>query len=78
MAACRCAALINMQDAFKSQLCLPLNATLVSALARMTAAIGHPTLRLMRVRIGGFRLDDLAAGTWRELARAERTRVMGG
>jgi len=45
---------------------------------RMTAAIGHPTLRLMRVRIGGFRLDDWAAGTWRELAGAERTRVMGG
>lgn len=45
---------------------------------RMNAAIGHPTLRLMRVRIGGFRLDDLAAGTWRELAGAERTRVMGG
>ncbi len=29
-----------MDDAFKSQLCLPLNPTLVSALARMTAAIG--------------------------------------
>ena len=40
MAACRCAALIDMHDAFKSQLCLPLSATLVSALARMTAAIG--------------------------------------
>jgi 23S rRNA pseudouridine2457 synthase len=38
----------------------------------MTAAIGHPTLRLMRVRIGGFRLGSLAPGTWRELDAAER------
>src|SRR5205814_2365153 len=33
---------------------------------RMTAAIGHPTLRLVRVRIGQFLLGDLAPGTWRE------------
>ncbi|MBI5802760.1 MAG: pseudouridine synthase [Verrucomicrobia bacterium] len=45
---------------------------------RMTAAIGHPTLRLVRVRIGEFRLDDLVAGTWRELDEAERKRVLGG
>ena len=44
---------------------------------RMTAAIGHPTLRLLRVRIGGFRLQELAAGTWRELAAAERQQVFG-
>jgi 23S rRNA pseudouridine2457 synthase len=44
---------------------------------RMTAAVGHPTLRLVRVRIGDLRLDDLglAPGTWRELAAAERRRV---
>src|ERR1051325_2953783 len=36
---------------------------------RMTAAIGHPTLRLLRVRIGGFRLGELPPGTWRELHR---------
>src|SRR6267378_7259493 len=29
---------------------------------RMTAAIGHPTLRLVRVQIGGLELRDLAAG----------------
>lgn len=34
---------------------------------RMTAAIGHPTLRLLRVRIGNFWLGDLPSGQWREL-----------
>jgi len=34
---------------------------------RMTAAIGHPTLRLIRVRIGNFRLGDLPPGRWRVL-----------
>ena len=43
----------------------------------MTAAVGHPTLRLLRVRIGGFVLADLAPGTWRELAPAERAAVFG-
>lgn len=42
---------------------------------RMTAAVGHPTLRLIRVRIGDFLLGDLPAGTWRELSAAERTAV---
>jgi 23S rRNA pseudouridine2457 synthase len=32
---------------------------------RMTAAIGHPTLRLMRVRIGALWLGDLPPGEWR-------------
>jgi len=39
---------------------------------RMTAAIGHPTLRLLRVRIGKFLLGDLLAGKWRELNAEER------
>ncbi len=34
---------------------------------RMTAAIGHPTLRLIRVRIGNVRLADLPPGQWRVL-----------
>ena len=34
---------------------------------RMTAAIGYPTLRLIRWRIGEWTLDDLAPGQWREL-----------
>ncbi len=35
---------------------------------RMTAAVGHPTLRLVRVAVGEHRLDDLAPGTWRRVA----------
>lgn len=34
---------------------------------RMTAAIGHPTLRLIRCRIGDWSLDGLAPGEWREV-----------
>ena len=33
---------------------------------RMTAAVGHPTLRLVRWRIGEWALDGLAPGEWRE------------
>ncbi|MEO6992875.1 MAG: pseudouridine synthase [Lacunisphaera sp.] len=42
---------------------------------RMTAAIGHPTLRLQRVRIGKFSLGALSPGQWRELSGAERADV---
>ena len=38
---------------------------------RMTAAIGHPTLRLIRVRVGNLWLGDLAAGQWRILTPQE-------
>jgi len=34
---------------------------------RMTAAVGLPTLRLVRVAIGNYRLDGLAPGQWRVL-----------
>jgi 23S rRNA pseudouridine2457 synthase len=34
---------------------------------RMTAAVGFPTLRLIRERIGPHGLDDLAPGEWRRL-----------
>jgi 23S rRNA pseudouridine2457 synthase len=44
---------------------------------RMTAAIGHPTLRLIRVRIGDFRLGNLASGVWKPLDREERNLVIG-
>lgn len=32
---------------------------------RMTAAVGHPTLRLIRWRVGDWSLGDLAPGAWR-------------
>jgi 23S rRNA pseudouridine2457 synthase len=44
---------------------------------RMTAAIGHPTLRLIRVQIGGLELGGLAAGRWRALGPEERERLHG-
>ena len=42
---------------------------------RMTAAIGHPTLRLVRVRIGRLLLGDLQVGEWRTLRPEERKLV---
>lgn len=42
---------------------------------RMTAAIGHPTLRLMRVQIGRFRMEELSPGEWRELPEQDRRHV---
>lgn len=35
---------------------------------RMTAAVGHPTLRLLRTRIGPYQLADLNPGEWRSAA----------
>jgi len=37
---------------------------------RMTAAVGHPTLRLIRVAIGPWRVEGLAPGEWREVELA--------
>ncbi len=34
---------------------------------RMTATIGHPTLRLIRYRIGSWTLDGLLPGQWRSI-----------
>lgn len=34
---------------------------------RMTAAIGHPTLRLIRAQIGDWSVVGLADGAWREM-----------
>ena len=42
---------------------------------RMTAAVGHPTLRLVRARIGDFLLGELAPGKSRELSADERGSV---
>ncbi len=38
---------------------------------RMTAAVGYPTLRLIRAAIGPVRVDGLRLGTWRNVPLAE-------
>lgn len=42
---------------------------------RMTAAVGFPTLRLIRVRIGGLTLNGLLPGQWRQLKAAELDQI---
>jgi 23S rRNA pseudouridine2457 synthase len=40
---------------------------------RMTAAVGHPTVRLVRVAVGSVALTpDLSPGQWRDLTSVER------
>ena len=45
---------------------------------RMTAAVGHPTLRLVRVAIGSLRFEELVLepGAWKELSMSERQRLL--
>jgi 23S rRNA pseudouridine2457 synthase len=45
---------------------------------RMTAAVGHPTLRLIRVMIGEFEIGPLEPGQWREVNMEDRERVLAG
>jgi 23S rRNA pseudouridine2457 synthase len=42
---------------------------------RMTAAISHPTLRLMRVKIGTLTLEGLTPGQWRFLTKEEARKL---
>lgn len=64
----------NVQDAWLS---LALHEGKNRQVRRMTAAVGHPTLRLMRWRIGQLTLADVgllqSAGAWRELTATERS-----
>jgi 23S rRNA pseudouridine2457 synthase len=39
---------------------------------RMTAKVGHPTLRLIRAAIGCWTIEGLAPGTWREVTAPGR------
>jgi pseudouridine synthase len=39
---------------------------------RMTAAVGYPTLRLVRIAVGPILLDDLRPGEWRDLTLEEQ------
>ena len=45
---------------------------------RMTAAVGHPTLRLIRTAIGGLQLGGLPSGKWREIDGAETALLESG
>ena len=42
---------------------------------RMTAAVGFPTLRLIRIRMGTFQMDRLSPGEWREMNAAELAKI---
>ncbi|MBW4461571.1 MAG: pseudouridine synthase [Nodosilinea sp. WJT8-NPBG4] len=43
---------------------------------RMTAAVGHPTLRLVRQAIAHLHLGDLQPGQWRHATPAEQQRLL--
>ncbi|NWG88136.1 MAG: rRNA large subunit pseudouridine synthase E [Hydrogenophilaceae bacterium] len=46
---------------------------------RMTAKVGHPTLRLIRWAIGAWTLEDLGEGQWRAIdAQADATQAKKG
>jgi 23S rRNA pseudouridine2457 synthase len=45
---------------------------------RMTAAVGLPTLRLVRHSVGPWTLDGLAPGEWREVPAAEISAWLNG
>jgi 23S rRNA pseudouridine2457 synthase len=45
---------------------------------RMTAAVGHPTLRLVRIAIGPVVLGDLQPGHWRDLTKREIEEIYRG
>jgi 23S rRNA pseudouridine2457 synthase len=44
---------------------------------RMTAAVGFPTLRLVRIAVGSVGLDPLLPGEWRDLTPAELASISG-
>ena len=44
----------------------------------MTAAVGLPTLRLVRVQIGPVKLAGLQPGLWRDLSKTELASIMAG
>lgn len=38
---------------------------------RMTASIGHPTLRLIRVQVGKLKMDNLKSGEWVHVKKSD-------
>lgn len=45
---------------------------------RMTAAVGHPTLRLVRTAVGPINLEGLAPGEWDAITPEERAELRDG
>jgi 23S rRNA pseudouridine2457 synthase len=43
---------------------------------RMTAVVGHPVLRLLRMQIGGYQLGELRLGKWTELSSRDRDQLL--
>jgi pseudouridine synthase len=43
---------------------------------RMTAAVGFPTLRLVRISVGPILLDGLKPGEWRDLTQEEQRALL--
>ncbi len=43
---------------------------------KMTAAVGHPTLRLIRIRIGSIGIGNLLPGEWKELSPTDIVAMM--
>ena len=43
---------------------------------KMTAAVGHPTLRLIRVKIGALSLEGIKPGEWKQLKTADVARLI--
>jgi 23S rRNA pseudouridine2457 synthase len=44
----------------------------------MTAAVGHPTLRLVRIAIGPITLEGLEPGQWDAITPEERRELRAG
>jgi 23S rRNA pseudouridine2457 synthase len=45
---------------------------------KMTAAVGHPALRLVRTKIGNLSMEGLSPGAWRNLREDEVRPLSGG
>ena len=43
---------------------------------RMTAAVGFPTLRLVRVAIGAITIQNLSVGEWKDLSSTEKQLIL--